>query len=132
MLLFVLVAVLVITMCLVLKKNKWKTSNFSSNIYQSNTQIRCSTENEGFSDNGSVTTHTNAAYKTSQPPLDEMLDVVYDTVIEQSSPKEGDSKLTVQQKEAYESSNFPLSPNVSYAPLKRQASNINTDYYIIM
>ena len=131
MLLFVLVAVIVITMCLVLIKNKQKTSNFSSNIYQSNTQIRC-TENEDFSDSGSVTTHTNAAYKTSQPPLDDRLDVVYDTVIEQSSPKEGDPKLTVKQKEAYESSNFPLSPNVSYAPLKRQASNINTDYYIIM
>ena len=115
LLLFVLVTVIVIA---VLKKNKWKAYNFSSNVaYQSNTRIRHTENGEAFGDSGSVTTHINAAYKTSQPPLVDRLDVVYDTVIEHSSLKERDSKLTVYQNEAYESLNLVVSHNISYAPL---------------
>ena len=124
LLLLILVTAIAITVCLVMKWNKRKASNSSSNIHQSNTQIRC-TKNEVFSVSESVTTHTNAAYKTSQPIADR-LDVVYDSadmVTQHSSRNREDSTMIFDANEAYDSSNFLLYPRVTNDTVTEQSAS---------
>ena len=125
LLLLILVTVIAISVCLVMKLNKRKASNSSSNIHQSNTQIHCM-ENEVFNDSGSVTTHSNAAYKTSQPPLADRLDVVYDSadmITQHSSRNREDSTMIFDAHEAYDSSNFLLYPRVTNDTVTEQSTS---------
>ena len=58
-----------------------------------------------------VTTHTNAAYKSSQPPLAVELEVIYDTALpDQQVGNIRNSSLKIKNV-AYESSTFAVSPN---------------------
>ena len=105
--------------------NKRKASNSSSNIHQGNAQIRCTENEEDFSDSGSVTTHTNAAYKTPQP-LADRLDVVYDSadmVTQHSSRNREDSTMIFDAHKAYDSSNFLLYPRVTNDTVTEQSAS---------